>query len=128
MNKKHEWTELELKYLRDNAGRISYADMGLSLRMSEYAVRCKVIELGLPRRKPNREAREWSDEEIAYLVEKYPFTTLTDISDALGICYATVCNKAKELGLKRSKDFGPHVWRDKYIRNYKHNIRKVCQA
>lgn len=127
MNKKN-WTELELKYLRDNAGLISYDDMALSLRKSSTAIRCKIIELGLPRRKPNREVRKWSDEEIAYLKEKYPMTPVSDIADDLGICYQTVNNKAKELGLQRSKDFGPKVWRDKYVRNYKHNIRKVWQA
>lgn len=121
MSVKHEWSELELNYLRDNAGRLSYEEIGWALGVSDTTVRCKAIALGLKHKKyRGNRSRVWTEEELAYLREHFPVESATDIADHFGVSYTTVRVKALELGLEKAPEYSKNQFQNRYVNSYKH--------
>lgn len=49
--------------------------------------------------------REWTDEEVAFLIECYPDVPMADLMEGLGRSAAQVWRKANLLGLRRDPEF-----------------------
>lgn len=63
---------------------------------------------------------QWTDDMLHTLTTLYPTHTIGDIADELGISDTAVSNKAKSLGLKRSKSFNPRAFIGRYtFKKYK---------
>ena len=62
----------------------------------------------------------WSEDDIAYLREHFPMEAGCDIAERLGVSVTLVYNKARELGLKKSKSYDRRVYNNRYVRKYSH--------
>ena len=67
---------------------------------------------------------EWTDVELSYLSDHFPYEPVTDISYALGLSQPTVSKKARELGLVKSKDYSIRSFQHRYVKDYVHNVTK----
>jgi hypothetical protein len=97
------WTEEDLKYLRENAGKLPHAEIAAKLNKTRKAVTNKCWKLGLIFKDTF-----WSEEEIRILKDAYikagesGVVSLTKIAALVGRNKSNVCRKAKELGLARN--------------------------
>ena len=120
MQKSHIWTEREVSFIRENYKDMSYMDMSIKLAISPSLIQRKCNELGLLRAKLGGVTKVWSESEIEYLKEHFPYETARDIADHLKISDCTVRNKARQMGLKKSKDYDPAKYRWRYVKDYKY--------
>lgn len=67
---------------------------------------------------------KWSDSDLSYLRDHFPTEAGCDIAEHLGISPTSVCIKAKELGLRKSKEFSRNAYSGRYVNGYKHNAMK----
>ena len=117
------WRKEMIEFLKDNCKTMTFDDMAKSLGVSVTSVSHKLEELGLKegRAMVVKRAHEWTQEQLDYLVEHYPMEPVIDIADALGIRYSVVLKRARDLGLKKSKDYDrAKVCNKRYIKGYKH--------
>lgn len=118
------WTPEMIAYLLANQDK-SGDEIGRRLGMSHATVNAKFREMGIHRPK-NRRGYEWTPEKDDYLREHYPDDAGCDIADALGTCYGTVKKRADELGLRKSDGFSTRRFHNRWVKDYKHSIRKVA--
>jgi len=72
--------------------------------------------------------RKWTDEEIAYLKEHYPFEPASDISDVLKCSDTTITILAKKLGIKKDKSFKKSNYKFRYVKKYESSKDKSYAA
>ena len=111
-------------YLLANQDKSSM-EIAWHLGVSDAAVNCKFKKLGIQRPK-NRRRYEWTPEKDDYLREHYPDEAACDIAEHLGTCYGVVKKRADELGLKKSEGFNTYQFHNRWVKDYKHSIRKVA--
>ena len=119
-----EWTQDMVDYLLSHQ-ELSGDEMGRRLGMSHATVNAKFREMGIHRPK-NRRGYEWTPEKDDYLREHYPDEAASDIAEHLGTCYGVVKARADLLGIRKSDGFSTRRFRNRWVRGYKHNIRKVA--
>lgn len=123
MPKRIDWTSENIDYLRSHYLDASWEEMASHIGCSSASVIVKCRSLGL--RKPHvyRPKRVWSDSELRYLCDHFPFESAGDIADVIGVTYPLVMSKAKELGLRKSADYNvSKKYMFRYVRNYVHNV------
>ena len=123
-NTKIEWTKEMEAYLLSHYEVMSLYDMGMHLGISVPSVSKKLHLMGIMKDRGGK-SRVWSEEELVYLREHYPFESMGDIADALKISPVMVRRKVLELGLKKSADYDPRKYYCRYVRSYKNNTHKV---
>lgn len=90
------WTAEEKAYLAANAHRFSAEYIGLRLKRTAEAVRCKAEQMGVS-------FVRWPDGDIRFLHKNAARMTAREIADALGKDKGQVVYKAKTEGIL----FGP---------------------
>ena len=118
------WTEEMLDYLLENQEKSSW-ELGKHLGVSDSSIRSKLRSLGIDKSN-HRHGYEWTPEKDEYLREHWPDDAGCDIAEALGTCYGTVKKRADELGLKKSEGFNTYQFHNRWVKDYKHSIRKVA--
>ncbi|QQS33530.1 MAG: HNH endonuclease [Acidobacteriota bacterium] len=93
------WTTEQIEFLRENCGRLSYAE--IAERLGKTAAQCKsqASNLGFTR------SRKWPDADIELLRQMYPDHRSIDIAERLGRKLSAVHWMANKLGLKKSDAF-----------------------
>ena len=114
------WEEADILYLCANYGKIPSEDIARHFGVSAPTVGIKARELGLSSKLRGWHAHEWTEEELEYLIEHFPTEAGCDIADHLGLSAPCVCNKAKDLGLKKSKEYDRRSYIKRYVKNYRH--------
>lgn len=113
------------RYLMEHYNEETYEQLARRFKCSAPTISNKLKELGL-RKHYKTCKREWSNEEIAYLKEHYPFMPACDIADYLGVSNTTVSNKARELGLKKSESYNPKDFLCRHVKIYKNNVTRYA--
>lgn len=114
-------TSEQKKYLKRNYGKKTLDEIGRKLNISAPTVKFKAVEMGLSVEDMTKKHSVWNDEQIGFLIENYPTTTLSDLSDKIGFSMPTIRKKAMELGLKRADDYDIRKFSGRFTRNYKHH-------
>ena len=125
MSKMVIWTPDKIEFIRSHISEMTYEEMGRALGLSSSTVSSKCYELGL-RRQRHVNARVFTEEELEYIREHYPTEAGCDVADHLGMSYALVNRAADEMGIEKYKNWNTQAYQGRYIRNYKHNVRKVA--
>lgn len=120
MMQKHNWSDEDIAYLRQNYAAVDTMLLCRYFGVSETSLHIKARSLGL--RKSNKTAHKWSEEDLLYLREHYPLESGGDIADRLGVSSTLVYKKARELGLKKSSSFNRNDYSGRYTRNYRHTV------
>lgn len=121
---KIDWTKEMDEYLLSHYKEASLYDIAIRLGVSQPTVSQRLHFMGIEKDRGSKK-RVWSDDELVYLREHYPFDSLGDIADVLGLSSVMVRNMALELGLKKSKDYDPKKYYCRYIKGYKNNKRRI---
>ena len=111
-------------YLLSHYQTLSQAEMAVSLGVSPPTVNKRLRELGVGvgyGMKTKR--RVWSEEELNYLIDHWPMDSAVDIADHLGLSAVMIRNKAKEMGLEKSPEYSTARYTNRYVKNYKHNVK-----
>jgi hypothetical protein len=93
------WSIEDEQFIRDNYGKLPYAQMALELGRTEKAVRsrAKVLKITV--------SRSWSDTDLKLLRDQYPHTPTKEIAVKLGKKLETVYSMADKLGLKKTEEY-----------------------
>lgn len=62
----------------------------------------------------------FTESQQQYIRENYPHGALCDIAEHLGVSPGVVANEVKRLGLKKSSDWSPMKYRNRFVKSYKH--------
>lgn len=120
MNSKLVWSDDDIRYLCEHFCTDSNDDIARHFGISAPAVSAKARSLGLSKT-PRRSGHMWTDAELKYLMDNYGTMAGCDIADHLGVSNTLVHNKARSLGLKKSKSWCQRSYTGRYVRNYKNN-------
>ena len=112
------WEAKDLDYLRAHYATDSSDEIAIHLGVSTPSVRAKARKLGLEKLNVSRRHR-WTADELQYLVDRFSTESGADIADHLGVSPTLVCNKARELGLKKSDDWSKRQYTGRYVGNYR---------
>ncbi len=119
MSNFHRWSLADELFIEQHYKKMTYVELAEHFDVSTTCVRSKCHQMGCIRNQTGPSAREWSDEEIAYLREHFPVESATDLADHFGLSYTTVRLKAMELGLKKAPGYSPKQFRNRYVKDYK---------
>ena len=122
-----EWTDEELAYLRANYLNETCEDSAGRFHCSAPTISNKIRSMGLRKPKANT-SFVWSDWQVDYVREHFPYEAAVDIADVIGVSSTLIRKKALEMGLKKSPDYDRKKYFHRYIKDYKNNIRKVFVA
>lgn len=116
------WTEEMVSYLKDNYQTMFFDDMARELGVSVPSISTKLRSLGLKKdlKGSHKPAYVWNEADIDYLREHYPFESVVDIAEHLGIKYHLVLKKSRELGLQKSTHYDRHQFTNRYVKRYRH--------
>lgn len=118
--KRIELTEEQIRYLRKNYGTKTLEEIARHLCVSAPTVKFRAMELGMEeKRVVTKRNIEWNERQISILVDLYPTTTLSDLSDKIGLSQPTIKKKAIELGLKRADSYDKKQFNNRYVSKYK---------
>ena len=120
MYSKLVWSDDDIRYLCEHFCTDSNDDIARHFGISAPAVSVKARSLGLSKT-PRRSGHVWTDAELKYLMDNYGTMAACDIADHLGVSDTLIHNKAKDLGLKKSKSWCQSSYTGRYVRNYKNN-------
>lgn len=117
-NNKLTWGEKEIGFLRTHYKDMTYEQMAahFGVSTSTVGIRCRMMGLVCPKKR----CIDWTEERLRYLKENFAEVSASDIADKLGVSCSAVSVKARELGLKKSPEWNKQLYRDRYIRNYRH--------
>ena len=119
-----EWTQGMIDYLLENQDKSS-DEIGMHLGLSHSTISLKYRELGIVR--SNHKVRyEWTPERDAYLKEHYPDEAACDVAEHLGTSYGVIKKRADLLGIRKSESFSTYQFHNRWVKDYKHSIRKVA--
>lgn len=121
------WTQGQVDYLLAHYKDESMFELGVRFGCSAPTVSKKLRSLGIDIGKGSKSMRRvWSDEEIEYVKAHFADESAVDIGEHLGISDVMVRKKALELGLKKSDGYDKKRYYYRYVKNYKHNVRRAA--
>lgn len=114
LRKMEEWSTTEDELLRGSYRDQSYQRMAARLERTVPAVKTRTIVLGL-----ESKVRNWTDDDIRLLKDRYPTAELDTIAAMLGRTRAATAKKARAMGLVRHRRWSQEdvrVLREQYPR------------
>ena len=114
-NKKHKWTDTEIKFLCDNYPTMYFPELQKNLGLTYNQIKGKAEALKLKKtiRANPRALPDLTAEQEKFLKDNYPKMTRREIAEHLGIEYKTLVNiMARESLTKKSA-------REKKIKNFR---------
>ena len=97
-NVKKRWVEEEIKFLRENYGKLSPSECAKILGRTYHSTKQKAVRLGL-----GKERKAFTDYEIAYINKHYSQEGPIAIGKVLGRHHATINSLAQKIGIKMTK-------------------------
>lgn len=101
--KNQEWTHEEIKKLKAVYPVTANYELVKVFNRSEQAIQAAAKRYGLRKSKSYIEAKAFTKEEIACIIDLFPNHLVREIAEKLGRGIDTVSKKARQLGLKRTK-------------------------
>lgn len=95
-----DWTDEQTNYLKDNYGKLTYAEISQVVGRSVSAVKTRAQVLGIQRPK-NR----LSDVVKAQIIEMYPVTATSVLAELIGHSVVTIHHFTRKSGIKKDPEF-----------------------
>lgn len=93
------WTDEQKQFLRDNYGKLSYAEIAARLDKPVSDIKSQASKLRITA------TRKWPEKDVQRLRELYPNTRSQEIADLLDRNLSAIHAAANKLGLSKSEEF-----------------------
>lgn len=120
---KKNYTKAEFDFIKKHSSTMPPQQIGEHLGRTTWAIKCKIYVLGLPTYKTERKT-VWTAEKLVELKRCYPNERTKTISERLKISEPMIREKARQLNLRKNKEFG--YWKMPEVSKLKELIAKGC--
>jgi len=94
-----DWTEKEIKYLKQNYDKMDYYEIARNLGRSYKSVQAKINRIGLTK------IVYWTDDEVNYLVKNFSTASWDEMIKYLNKSKSAIKHKANRYGLTREENW-----------------------